>query len=474
MRLLSLFILLLGTLSTQAAQARCELQADHPLLDLTHWYGLYFEDTKIGHAMATTQRDEAENVITYRFEMTFKLEQTEETVSQIRHFETTPPHHLIDGRYQTADRAIDYRMDGTTLLLQEGDENRAWRGVERTLCDEEDIALHQFLTTNPAIGDETVTVDIDVEHQALITSTHRLDTVSTRKILGAEHRFQTLTTHSNSEGFSYKATSTYRNGEGINFFLGPIELRVETEEIAQQPNTGVDLFAEFEKPLNQPLTNLDQIDELTFKIQIDDPTNTIDEVIKNTFLQRVTYLDDKTAILTTGNFTAPIDDTETQQYLKPTSAHPADHPRIIALAEDIRATAKAPENKQNLAETLLHFVAGYIENVPESPYAYNTTSVFDILDNRTGDCTEHSQLFITLARALGLPARDATGYVYTGDDSAPSLGGHAWVEIFLDGQWIGLDPTWEETILNRSHVQIENDLVMGLSFEVMEISYRAH
>ena len=34
-------------------------------------------------------------------------------------------------------------------------------------------------------------------------------------------------------------------------FLGPIELRVETEAVAHQPNQGVDLFAEFEKPLNR-------------------------------------------------------------------------------------------------------------------------------------------------------------------------------------------------------------------------------
>ena len=130
-----------------------------------------------------------------------------------------------------------------------------------------------------------------------------------------------------------------------------------------------------------------------------------------------------------------------------------------------------PNDERALAEALLQFVADYIENVPESPYAYHTTSVFDILDNRTGDCTEHSQLFITLARALGMPARDATGYVYSGDDEAPSLGGHAWVEAFVDGRWIGLDPTWEEFRLNRSHVQTRNDFVLGLSFEVLDINY---
>jgi transglutaminase-like putative cysteine protease len=125
----------------------------------------------------------------------------------------------------------------------------------------------------------------------------------------------------------------------------------------------------------------------------------------------------------------------------------------------------------DLAKAILDFVAGYIEIVPESPYSYHTTSVLDVLDNRTGDCTEHSQLFVTLARAAGLPAREVSGFVYGGDDRNPSLGGHAWVEVMIDGQWVGMDPTWEEVRLNKSHVQTRDILVPSLAFEVVDITY---
>lgn len=473
MKRLSLLFCMIGATVAHAEESSCQLSVDHPLLGVMHWYGLYYEDTKIGHAMTTIDLKQDDDLISHRFEMTFKLEQTEETIAQVRNFEARPPHRLVDGRYQTADRLIDYRIEGPALQLLENGTNRLWQGVERTLCDEEDIALHQFLDDAPAIGDEITTVDFDVEHQAMLEATHSLEAISTRKILGADHLFHTLESSSVNDVFSYKATSRYRNGEGINFFLGPIELRVETEAIARQPNTGVDLFAEFEKPLNRSLAELSLIEHLTLKVHVSDPAVRIAEVVEDNFLQRVDYLDDRTAIVTIGDFEAPLDDHNVEDFLKPTSAHPSDHPRLSALAEEVRTMASDPNDDRALAEALLYFVADYIENVPESPYAYNTTSVFDILDNRTGDCTEHSQLFITLARALGLPARDATGYVYSGDNSAPSLGGHAWVEAFIDGRWVGLDPTWAELDLNRSHVQTKNDFVLGLSFEVMEIGYRS-
>lgn len=468
-----IILLSLITLPTKAEATPCAFPSDHPLFGQVYWYGLYYEDTKIGHATSSISQVESDGnaVIDHRFEMTFKLEEAGETLAQVRRYDAAPPHRLIDGSYETADRAIDYVMRGQDLVLEENGAERVWPGVARTFCDEEDVALYQFLETEPEIGRELVTVDFDVEHQAMLESIHRVEDVSTQKILGADHVFHKVSSKSDSEIFSYKAISQYRNGEGVNMFFGPIELRVESEEIATTPNVGVDLFAEFLKPLDEPLTDLEEINDLALKVRIDDPNTNIQDVVDDRFMQRVEYLDDRTAIVRIGDYPAPVTFNDNEKFLKPTSIHPADDPRILALAEDIRAGVPAPTDDRALAEALLQFVADYIEILPESPYAYHTTSVFDILDNRTGDCTEHSQLFITLARALGLPARDATGYVYSGDDETPSLGGHAWVEAFVDGRWIGLDPTWAEFKLNRSHVQTRNDFVLGLSFEVLDVNY---
>ena len=34
--------------------------------------------------------------------------------------------------------------------------------------------------------------------------------------------------------------------------------------------------------------------------------------------------------------------------------------------------------------------------------------------------------------------------MYMGDD-VKSFGGHAWDEVVLDGKWVPVDPTWNET-----------------------------
>ena len=477
---LILFLIGLSWLASPAvaADSSCAIRSDHPLIGEPRWYGLYFEDGKIGHATTEMVIEGSDasgigsGIIVQRFTMTFKLEQTEETIEQVRRFGGKSPHLLLDGEFKTADRHITYEQRDNVIDLTEDGLIRVWPNLERNLCDEEDVAVHQFLASDPEIGAVLETFDFDVEQQVLATSTHELEEVSTRKILGADHIFQALRTESKSDVFSYVAKTRFQNGEAVNLFVGPIELRAETEAIAHQPNEGIDLFAEFEKPLNRPLPRLPAIQSLSLRASIDGEAVTIRDVVTDAFGQRVEYLDQRTAIIQISNQPAPIEDTDPERYRRPTSAHPADHPRLRAIADKISNQLGPNPSERSLAEAILEFVADFIEIVPESPYSYHTTSVFDVLDNRTGDCTEHSQLFVTLARALGLPAREVTGFVYGGDDRRPSLGGHAWVEVMIDGRWVGMDPTWQEVDLNKSHVQTRDMLVPSLAFEVIDIGYR--
>ncbi|HWO00496.1 MAG TPA: transglutaminase domain-containing protein [Blastocatellia bacterium] len=70
------------------------------------------------------------------------------------------------------------------------------------------------------------------------------------------------------------------------------------------------------------------------------------------------------------------------------------------------------------------------------------------LATREADCLEFSQLFVAMARALGLPARIVTGLAHTGG----SFGGHAWVEVWV-GEWVELDPTWGTDFVDATHIK---------------------
>lgn len=67
-------------------------------------------------------------------------------------------------------------------------------------------------------------------------------------------------------------------------------------------------------------------------------------------------------------------------------------------------------------------------------------------------CQEFTDLFITLARAKGIPARRLTGFAYSEDSELRPLSLqtdilHAWPEYYHQEQkrWVSVDPTWENT-----------------------------
>ena len=76
-----------------------------------------------------------------------------------------------------------------------------------------------------------------------------------------------------------------------------------------------------------------------------------------------------------------------------------------------------------------------------------------VLENpSSGVCLEFTDLFIAIARAAGIPAREVNGFAYTQNETQRPLSLvkdvlHAWPEYYdLEKQtWIMVDPTWENT-----------------------------
>jgi transglutaminase-like putative cysteine protease len=73
------------------------------------------------------------------------------------------------------------------------------------------------------------------------------------------------------------------------------------------------------------------------------------------------------------------------------------------------------------------------------------TTAFEVYTQRRGVCQDFTNLFICLARLLGLPARYTCGYIFTGpkaENTAQSEASHAWAELYLpELGWKGFDPT---------------------------------
>ena len=72
------------------------------------------------------------------------------------------------------------------------------------------------------------------------------------------------------------------------------------------------------------------------------------------------------------------------------------------------------------------------------------THMRDVLTARTGVCQDFAHVMLGLCRAMKIPARYVSGYLYNGpaDQLKGAQASHAWVEVYLPGPgWCGLDPT---------------------------------
>src|SRR6185437_3926977 len=79
---------------------------------------------------------------------------------------------------------------------------------------------------------------------------------------------------------------------------------------------------------------------------------------------------------------------------------------------------------------------------------FGIPSASQVLKTRVGDCNEHTQLYVALARSLGLPARIASGLAYVDG----KFYYHAWPEVLL-GDWVAVDPTFGQFPADAAHLR---------------------
>ena len=89
-------------------------------------------------------------------------------------------------------------------------------------------------------------------------------------------------------------------------------------------------------------------------------------------------------------------------------------------------------------------------------YTKEATSVRTTIDEsiraRAGVCQDYAHILVALCRFYGIPARYASGYIYSGQEGSVlgAEASHAWCEAYL-GQhgWVGFDPTNDTLIDDR-------------------------
>lgn len=146
----------------------------------------------------------------------------------------------------------------------------------------------------------------------------------------------------------------------------------------------------------------------------------------------------------------PITEPSVSEWMKPTRFVQSDDPKIVAKAKEIVGDEK---NSMKIVEKLCAWV---YQNV-DTTFSARLSNALEVLNSLEGDCTEHSILFIALARGAGLPAREAAGLIYM-DGDRPGFYFHQWAKVWV-GKWIDVDPTWNQPLADVTHIKLgEGDL----------------
>jgi len=120
-----------------------------------------------------------------------------------------------------------------------------------------------------------------------------------------------------------------------------------------------------------------------------------------------------------------------------------DNPDILALSKDM----KTPKEIYDFVSTKLKYDYERVK-----PNVERFGAVKALQNPNSAICMEFTDLFVTLARAAGIPAREVNGFAYTENPEIQPLSLvndvlHAWPEYYdyKKEVWIPVDPTWGST-----------------------------
>lgn len=118
-----------------------------------------------------------------------------------------------------------------------------------------------------------------------------------------------------------------------------------------------------------------------------------------------------------------------------------DNPEIVELARRLRGSETDP---RVVAERINQWVHDSLVK----KITIGVPSALGTLHRRSGDCNEHVQLYVAVARAAGIPARVAAGLAFVDG----KFYYHAWPEVWLE-RWVAVDPTFGQFPADASHLR---------------------
>ncbi len=455
------------------------------LLEATEdWYGLYMQSQKIGflHRTRGPVDQDGESVIELRDEVEIRAMvlggERSTKIVEILKFEPTPPFRLTHAFSMT-----EQSGDSKTVTVERTDD-----GYQAEICDgvgcrphatdirrhtlNDALAAEIWVSTRPQPGttlktDSLVIGDLKTNQDEMELVAYRETFVDGISIPYVDIRFSDA--HYGISG-NMRLTESGRLLNGT--LAGAFDIRLEPKEVATAIDLSTDLFLLQAVRVDQSLGDPGSLKKMVLELKLNSDIAEADLQIPSSGNQSWVCGTRACRLIldTVPQRSVTADEQEVAEALEATVSYPAELDAVQELAAEV---VKGARSTREQVRKLSEFVAGYIVD----SYTAEPLSLTDLLEDPRGDCTEHALLFITLARALDIPAREVTGLLYT-EHPNQSFGGHAWAEVVLDGEWIEVDPTWDEVPPSAGHIRLGHRLgdtvaaqaaLVGKEFRVVSV-----
>ncbi len=425
------------------------------------WYGLYLNGEKSGYAFMSTAKDEQGRVTLVqdaRFRIVMEGVRQELQIYASRVYAPDGALESIEsyfvdpgGKKNTFNaQVVDDHLVLKTDVGGVGDEITLPKPAE-TLTDA--LKHERWVMDRPQPGDALQFTVFEPMFQRELTGLSHILEVDERMLEGVTtrvYKIKMVLQEMGLESVSYVA----EDGTVLeDIAAGMFTMRLEPEEVAKDVDYVNDVIVSnaalvdrrIENPRDRDTLRLILRGPLTESHIFNDERQFVadagDSVV---FVAKRVALDDFTPAH------VPVDNPSVAQWLEPTPFVQCADPRLVSKAKEIAGAETDAVKVSNL-------LCEWVNKNMRSTYSARLSNAIEVLETLEGDCTEHSILYVGLARAAGLPAREVAGVVYV-DGVHPGFYFHQWAKAWV-GKWIDVDPTFNQPNADVTHIKLaEGDL----------------
>lgn len=424
------------------------------------WYGLYLNGQKSGY-MVSSVKQEADGSITVVEDAQFKMlmnnvpqdlrtfsKHTYNADGALKQFEQVVQDVKGESAFKGVVEPGGLRVTSTVAGATKVD---TLPNPKETIRD----ALKQSMLASPTakVGDkiafsyfEPLIPAEDEGHSEIVAEETRVLEGVPTKVFKIETQL----------AFTGLKTESYVAENGVlleDIIAGLITMRLEPEPVAKDVNYVNDVLVANAAYVDEPIENPRSRDSLRLSLKGPLTAAHLFNDERQFLAQKGDSFDFTAKAISLDGFTPaqlPITDESVAGWLKPTRFVQSDDPKIAAKAREIVGDEK---DAMKAAEELCAWV---YSNVRTS-FSARLTNALEVMESLEGDCTEHSVLYVALARAAGIPAREVAGLIYM-DGAKPGFYFHEWAKVWV-GKWIDVDPTWNQPLADVTHIKLgEGDI----------------